>query len=149
MNGLELIKHFEGLRLESYLCPAGKLTIGYGHTGNDVKPNMKITEIQADKLLADDFLEAESDVAKLVKVPLNENQLDALASFVFNLGSSNLWASTLLKKLNAGDYEGAAREFDRWVYTKNPKTGKPEVLNGLVKRRAAERQLFERKPNAS
>ena len=145
MTGLDLIKHFEGLRLESYLCPAGKLTIGYGHTGSDVRPNMKITEMQADKLLADDFLQAEADVAKLVKVPLTENQLDALASFVFNLGVGNFYQSTLLKKLNAKDYEGAAKEFDRWIYTKNPKTGKNEVLPGLVKRRAAERSLFEGK----
>lgn len=138
MTGIDLIKQFEGLRLESYLCPAGVPTVGWGHTKN-VKLGTKITREQAERYLADDYLEAESQVANCVKVPLRVNQLDALTSFVFNLGIGNLRSSTLLKKLNKGDYEGAAAEFDKWVYSDGKK------LAGLVKRRAAERKLFEGK----
>ena len=135
MTGLDLIKQYEGLRLEAYLCPAGVPTIGYGHT-KGVKIGQKITEDQADKLLADDFLEAESEAAKLITVPLTVNQLDALASFVFNLGASKLLGSTLRRKLNTGDYKGAAEEFDKWVFAGGKK------LNGLIARRAAESKLF-------
>ena len=138
MNGLELIKKFEGLRLESYRCPAGIPTIGYGHT-RGVRIGQKITKDQAERFLADDFLEAESEVARMVKVPLTWNQLDALASFVFNLGAAKLLGSTLLKKLNSGDYKGAAAEFDKWVFANGVK------LNGLIARRKAERELFEGK----
>lgn len=138
MTGLELIKKFEGLRLEAYKCPAGKNTIGYGHT-RGVRIGQKITKDQAERFLADDFLEAESEVARMVKVPLTWNQLDALASFVFNLGAAKLLGSTLLKKLNSGDYKGAAAEFDKWVFANGVK------LNGLIARRKAERELFEGK----
>lgn len=138
MTGIDLIKQFEGLRLESYLCPAGIPTVGWGHTKN-VKLGQKITREQAERYLADDYLEAESQVANCVKVPLKVNQLDALTSFVFNLGIGNLRSSTLLKKLNKADYDGAAQEFDKWVFSGGKK------LAGLVKRRAAERKLFEGK----
>lgn len=138
MTGIDLIKQFEGLRLESYLCPAGIPTVGWGHTKN-VKLGQKITREQAERYLADDYLEAESQVANYVKVPLKVNQLDALTSFVFNLGIGNLRSSTLLKKLNKADYDGAAQEFDKWVFSGGKK------LAGLVKRRAAERKLFEGK----
>ena len=136
MTGLDLIKQYEGLRLEAYLCPAGIPTIGYGHT-KGVRIGQKITKDQAENFLADDFLEAESAVAKQITVPLKWNQLDALASFVFNLGAGKLLGSTLRKKLNAGDYKGAAEEFDKWVFAGGKK------LNGLIARRAAERKLFE------
>ena len=139
MTGIELIKKFEGLRLESYLCPAGVPTIGYGHT-EGVKLGQKITEDKANQLLADDFLKFETDVASFVKVPIKENQLDALVSFAFNLGINNLRNSTLLKKLNRWDYAGAATEFDKWVFAKV--NGVSTKLNGLVKRRAAEKELF-------
>ena len=142
MTGIELIKKFEGLRLESYLCPAGIPTIGYGHT-EGVKLGQKITEEQANKLLADDYLEFESNVSQMVKVPLKEHQLDALVSFVFNLGINALRNSTLLKKLNKWDYVGAAPEFDKWVFAKVK--GVSTKMSGLVKRRAAERQVFEGK----
>lgn len=143
MTGIDLIKRFEGLKLESYLCPAGVPTIGYGHTGGNIKLGQKITEEQAEKLLAEEYTKLESKVANLVKVPLRQNQLDALVSFAYNLGLGALQGSTLLRKLNTGDYRGAAMEFEKWVYSKDPKTGVRIVLSGLERRRKAEKQLFE------
>lgn len=136
MTGLDIVKEAEGLRLSAYLCPAGIPTIGYGHT-KGVKLGDTCTKEQAEEWLENDFFMAKNDVRAVVKVPLRENQLDALASFVFNLGVRKLIQSTLLKKLNAGDYSGAAAEFDKWVFAGKVK------LNGLVKRRAKERKLFE------
>ena len=136
MTGLDIVKEAEGLRLSAYLCPAGIPTIGYGHT-KGVKLGDTCTREQAEEWLENDFFMAKQDVKAVVRVPLRENQLDALASFVFNLGVRKLIQSTLLKKLNAGDYSGAAAEFDKWVFAGKVK------LNGLIKRRAKERQLFE------
>ena len=138
MTGLDIVKEAEGLRLSAYLCPAGIPTIGYGHT-KGVKLGDTCTREQAEEWLENDFFMAKQDVKAVVRVPLRENQLDALASFVFNLGVHKLIQSTLLKKLNAGDYSGAAAEFDKWVFAGKVK------LNGLIKRRAKERQLFEEK----
>ena len=136
MTGLDIVKEAEGLRLSAYLCPAGIPTIGYGHT-KGVKLGDTCTKEQAEKWLENDFFMAKKDVKAVVRVPLSENQLDALASFVFNLGVRKLIQSTLLKKLNAGDYSGASAEFDKWVFAGKVK------LNGLIKRRAKERKLFE------
>ena len=136
MTGIDIVKEAEGLRLSAYLCPAGIPTIGYGHT-KGVKLGDTCTKEQAEKWLENDFFTAKQEVKAVVKVPLRENQLDALASFVFNLGVRKLTQSTLLKKLNAGDYSGAAAEFDKWVFAGKVK------LNGLIKRRAKERKLFE------
>ena len=144
MTGLDLIKQFEGLKLESYVCPAGKLTIGYGHTIG-VKLGQKITKEQAEELVKQDYDSACRDVRNLVKVPINENQLGALASFVFNLGKNALMGSTLLRMLNTGNYRDAAMEFEKWVFAKDPKTGVRSVLSGLERRRKAERNLFESK----
>ncbi len=135
VTGLDIVKLYEGLRLDAYLCPAGVPTIGYGHT-KDVKLGDRCTQQQAEEWLEDDFFMAKTDVRAVVKVPITQNQLDALGSFVFNLGVRRLIQSTLLKKLNARDYSGAAAEFDKWVFAGGKK------LNGLVKRRAAEKQLF-------
>ena len=135
MDGKSIVRKFEGCKLTAYLCPAGIPTIGYGHTHN-VKLGDTCTQQQADEWLEDDFFYATSDVKVVVKVPLTDNQLDALASFVFNLGVRKLIQSTLLKKLNAKDYTGAANEFDKWVFAAGKK------LNGLIARRAAEKQLF-------
>lgn len=133
----ELIKLFESLKLEAYVCPAGVLTIGYGHTGPDVKVDTKITEEQADKLLVMDVLnKAAYYVDTFVKVDLNQSHYDALVSLVFNIGGGNFRASTLLRKLNNWDYEGAAAEFPKW------RKGGGKVLPGLVKRRALEQALF-------
>ena len=134
-TGIELIKKFEGCVLKAYKCPAGVWTIGYGHTSG-VKEGQTITKAQAKELLIQDLRPFEIGVNNLVNVPLNQNQFDALVSFCYNLGTGNLKNSTLLKLLNKGDYNGAAEQFDHWIYAGGKK------LNGLVKRRAAEKKLF-------
>lgn len=137
--GLDLIKSFEGLSLKAY-NQGGKdvPTIGYGHT-RGVKMGDVITEHQAEEFLRQDVASAEHDVNRLVKVPLTQNQFDALVSFTFNLGGGNLSTSTLLKKLNVGNYEGAAEEFPRWSFSRGVH------LAGLERRRKAEQQLFLRR----
>jgi len=134
-NGLNLIKSFEGLRLRAYQCSANVWTIGYGHTA-DVRANDVITEEEALSFLRQDVAESERAVNQYVHVPLTQNQFDALVSFVFNLGVGSFRTSTLLKKLNAGDYDGVAQEFGRWIHAGGKK------LPGLVRRREAERALF-------
>ncbi|MBK4770990.1 MAG: lysozyme [Pantoea sp. Morm] len=134
-NGINLIKRFEGLRLEAYRDSVGIPTIGYGHT-HGVKMGDVITGAQADAFLREDLQVAELIINTNVKVRLTQGQFDALASFVFNLGSGNFVKSTLLKKLNTGDFSGAAGEFGKWVNAGGKK------LPGLVKRRAAEREVF-------
>lgn len=134
-RGLSLIKSFEGLRLLAYRDAVGVWTIGYGAT-RGVKPGMSITKEQAERMLFNDVQRFEPEVERLVQVPLSANQWDALVSFTYNLGAANLESSTLLRKLNAGDYAGAAEQFPRW----NKAGGK--VLPGLVRRREAERVLF-------
>lgn len=142
--GLELVKSFEGKYNKAYLCPAGKWTIGYGHTGETLgKPTpqgMTITDKQVDELLKQDMNRFEDAVIKNVKVKLLQQQFDALVSFAFNVGSGALASSTLLKKLNAGDYTGAADQF--LVWNKATVNGKKTVLAGLTRRRQAERHLF-------
>ncbi len=140
-DGYALIQAHEGRRLAAYRDPVGVWTIGYGHAG-DVQAGDVITPHQAEVLLAADVAVAEAAVRRLVRVPLTQGQFDALVSFVFNLGAGRLSGSTLLAKLNARDYAGAAREFGRWV--KGTVDGRKVNLPGLVKRRAAERALFER-----
>lgn len=139
--GVELIKHYEGLRLKPYLCPAGVPTIGYGSTqypdGRKVTlVDRPLTEDEADSLLASTLVPFERDVTRLVTVEITQGMFDALVSFVFNLGTQSLNGSTLLKRLNQGDKNGAANEFKRWVYAGG------NVLPGLVKRRESERKLF-------
>ena len=134
-GGLDLIKSHEGLRTSAYQDPVGVWTIGYGHTGT-AKPGQKITEAQAEQLLRKDVGWAEDAVRKNVKVPLTQGQFDALVSFTFNLGAGALGRSTLLKKLNAGDYAGAQAEFGKFVHAGG------RVLPGLVRRRGEEAALF-------
>lgn len=138
--GLDLIKSFEGYKLTGYLCPSGIPTIGYGHTGTtdgkSVYVGMKITQAKANKLLKDDLEKFEKTVSKYVTVPITSDMFSALVSFTYNVGAGNLQKSTLLKKLNAYDYIGAANQFDVW----NKANG--VVLAGLTKRRAAEKKLF-------
>ena len=133
--GIELIKKYEGYVLKAYKCPSGVWTIGYGHT-NGVKSGMQITKTQALDYLKQDLSTFENVVTNYVKVPLNQNQFDALVSFSFNCGTGALKTSTLLQKLNSSDYNGTANEFLKW----NKSNGK--VLNGLVKRRQEEKELF-------
>lgn len=133
---IDLIKAAEGLRLTAYRDSAGILTIGYGSTGG-IKPGQTITAEQAEAMLVDDLDEAADAVRKLVTVPLTQGQFDALCSFVFNLGAGRLRDSTLLRLLNQGKYGEAAAQFRFWVMAGG------EPLPGLVKRRAAERALFD------
>jgi len=134
-KGLELIKHFEGCELKAYKCPAGVWTIGYGHI-KGVSEGMTITEAQAEEMLQSELIEYEGYINDLVEVELNQNQFDAMVSWVYNLGGGNLRSSTLLKVLNAGDYAGVPAQMLRW----NKAGGK--VLEGLTRRRQAEADLF-------
>ena len=134
-TGVDLIKEFEGRRLVAYQDSVGVWTIGYGHT-KDVWEDRLIIKSTADRLLAEDLAEFEEYVNTLVKVPLTQNQFDALVAWTFNLGPTNLNKSTMLRKLNYGDYESVPEEMRRW----NKAGG--EVLNGLVRRRDAEAKLF-------
>jgi lysozyme len=155
--GLKLIKDFEGFVAYPYddlVVSGGKypewtggatrgtVTIGYGHTNLSnfppkIVPGMRMTEAEGSTLLRKVLAAVyEPEVKRLVKVPLTQNEYDALVSFTYNAGGGNLAKSTLLRKLNAGDYEGAAAEFDRWVSSKGQR------LNGLIRRRNAEEALF-------
>lgn len=139
---INLIKRYEGCRLSPYICPAGFPTIGWGSIfGEDGKAvtmaHPPITQETADRLLLREVDAAERQVMSVVKTPINPNQLGALVSFVYNLGIGRLKASTLLRRLNAGDYDGAAEEFSKWVFAGKRK------LDGLVKRREAEKRLWQ------
>lgn len=148
-RGLDLIKHFESSGelkpgskfLTAYRCPADVWTIGYGHTGlthkdGTVKAGRVITVQEAEDLLRHDLSVFAAGVDELAKVELNQDQFDALVSFAFNVGLGALKSSTLLRKLNAGDYDGAAGQFPQW------NKGGGKVLAGLTRRRASERNLF-------
>ncbi|HFY9976724.1 TPA: lysozyme [Serratia marcescens] len=139
-SGIELIKRFEGLRLKAYLDSAGVWTIGYGWTqpvdGKKVGPGIQIDQATADRLLKCGVVQFEQGVNQLVKVRITQGQFDALVSFAYNLGLRSLSTSTLLQKLNDGDKEGAADQFGRWVNAGG------KHLDGLVARRAAEREMF-------
>lgn len=139
-KGITLIKEFEGCNLTAYQDSVGVWTIGYGWTqpvdGKTIRAGMTIKQETAERLLKTGLVSYESDVSRLVKVGLTQGQFDALVSFTYNLGTRSLSTSTLLRKLNAGDYAGAANEFPRW----NKAGGK--VLSGLSRRREAERALF-------
>ena len=137
-EGIALIKKFEGCKLEAYKCPAGVWTIGYGHT-KDVKEGDRINKDEANYLLEEEMIEYEGYINDMVNVPLDQNQFDALTSWVYNLGSSNLMSSTMLTLLNEGKYDEVPQQIKRW----NKAGGK--VLDGLVKRREAEALLFEGK----
>ena len=133
--GIKAIEGFEGLRLNAYQDSVGVWTIGYGHTLG-VHPGDTITQDEAEAFLRADLSNAESAVNHQVTVPLTQGQFDALVSFVFNLGSGALASSTLLRLLNAGDYEGAKGQFHRW-----DRAGNVE-LPGLLARRNAEAEMF-------
>lgn len=141
--GIDLIKKHEGLRLRSYLCPAGVWTIGYGTTGPQIKQNMVITKAEAEAFLKEDLVKFTTGVlnACAPSVP-TQNQLDAFVSFAYNVGLANFATSTPLKQFKAGNLEAAANGFTLWVKAKDPATGKKVVLPGLVKRRTEEKALF-------
>ena len=138
-EGKNLIKKYEGFRSHAYVCPAGVNTIGFGTTrinGKPVPENMKITLDEANVFLDADLYDFENGISSLVKVELNQNQFDALVCFVYNIGLGAFKKSTLLRKLNSEDFDGASKEFLRW----NKAGGK--VLPGLVRRRESEMNLF-------
>jgi len=139
-DGRELTKLFEGVKHTSYKDSVGVWTIGYGHT-KGVRKGMHCDEAMAEEWLIQDVADAEKAVNLFVYQELDQEEFDALVDFVFNLGSGNFLRSTLLLKINAGDWLGAAAEFDRW----NKAGGK--VLAGLVRRRAAEEKLFRQGDN--
>lgn len=144
----DLIKQFEGFRAKAYLCPAGILTIGFGHTGTDVLPGMRITEAQADEILKRDVAKFAAMVEKALTAKVSQGQFDALVSFCFNTGPGKAGVkdglitlkngnpSSLLRKTNAGDKLGAAAEFDKWTKANG------QELRGLVARRDAEQRLY-------
>lgn len=134
-KGINLIKKWEGFRSSPYVCPGGVWTIGYGHT-REARAYKYLTEKQAEELLRKDLSIYENHVNELVKVELTQNQFDALVSFCYNLGGSQLRSSTLLKTLNNGDYKNAARWFEKYVYAAGRK------LKGLEARRKEEKMLF-------
>ena len=134
-EGTKLLKYFEGCKLTAYQDSVGVWTIGYGHT-KGVYDGMTITQEEAEQMLLTELEEYEGYVEKYVTVPLTQNQFDALVVWVYNLGPTNFRNSTLLKELNAGNYNAAGQEITRWN-----KAGE-KVLAGLVKRREAEAQLF-------
>lgn len=135
-KGLELIKEFEGLKLKAYLCPANVWTIGYGHTGKDVKPDTVWTKEDADNSLKNDVSWAEECVSDAVETELNENQFSACVSLCFNIGCHAFKKSTLVMLLNEGRIEAASQQFARW-----DKAG-GKSLPGLARRRKAEAELF-------
>ena len=138
LEGINLIKHFEGCELEAYQCSAGVWTIGYGHT-KGVAPGDSVSQEEAEQMLVDELHEYESYVNEYVTVALSQNQFDALVSWVYNLGPANLKASTMLKVLNSGEYEDVPAQMKRW----NKAGGK--VLEGLIRRREAEACLYQGK----
>jgi lysozyme len=139
-KGLALIKEFEGFRSAAYRCPAGVLTIGYGHTSAagdpQVTPNLVITKAVAEQILARDLLKYERAVESAVKVPLNQGQFDALVSLCYNIGPGAFAKSTLVRRLNAGRYQDVPAQLMRWSRANG------QEMAGLVRRRRAEAALW-------
>ena len=134
-KGIALIKEFEGLRLKAYKCPGGVWTIGYGHTAG-VRPEMVITEAQAEEFLKEDLFSCENAVNNQ-KLSINQNQFDALVSLIYNIGIGNFQKSTLLRKARVNPNDNSIMdEFLKWVYSKG------RVLPGLQRRRLAEMKLY-------
>ncbi len=135
-KGMELTKSFEGLRLEAYPDSTGILTVGYGHTGAAVVAGLRISEADAEAWLREDLAEAVACVNRAVKVWVSQNAFDAMVDFCFNAGRGSFLGSTLLRKVNEGDFAGAAGQFGFWVHAGGA------VVAGLVRRRKAEAELF-------
>jgi lysozyme len=135
-----LLKKFEGCKLKAYKCPAGIWTIGYGHTSAAGEPvvteGMTITQEEAEAILKRDLAKYEKPVVDLVKVPLTQHQFDVLVDFAYNAGVGNLKTSTLLKKVNAGDFDAVPTELMKWT------KGGGKELPGLVRRRRAESEWW-------
>lgn len=144
--GIDFIKEMEGFRGTPYQDEGGVWTIGFGHTKGVTEQSDPISGSQAETLLRQDIAEAVKTVDRLVKIALNQNQSTALVDFCFNEGSERFLNSTLLERVNAGDFRGAFKEFSRWVYYHKRSADGSEasatVSQALVKRRAAEAALF-------
>lgn len=138
--GIDLIKKFEGFSPVAYRCPAGYPTIGYGHAIGKEEKFGRITVKEAEELLMRDLSYFEGQVSRMLQVQVNPHQFSALVSFAYNLGAHRLKQSTLLRLLNAEDYAGAAKQFGRWIYARDD--GKNVRLEGLVRRRKAEMEMF-------
>lgn len=138
INGINIIKKFEGFSSKSYLCPGKIWTIGYGHTGKEVAPNMYITRDEAEGVLLNDSERFEDCITDIVSpsIQLNQNQFDALVSLAYNIGVQAIKNSTLIKELNSGDYKDAANHFSDWTLVKG------KVIAGLTQRRFIEKKLF-------
>jgi len=137
--GIALIKSFESCRLTAYPDPGtggDPWTIGWGHTGSDVRRGVTITQDRADALLAADLAKFEAAVNSMCSLPLTSNQFSALVSFAYNAGPDALRKSTLMRLVNSGDFHGAAQQFGLWTHSGSV------VMPGLVRRRAAEAALF-------
>jgi lysozyme len=135
-TGFALTRSFEGLRLEAYQDSAGVWTIGYGHTGPEVHPGQRISEVEAEALLRSDLATAVQCARRAVQVDLVQHQFDALVDFCFNVGRGNLLGSSLLRYVNQGAFDIAVVQFGLWVHAGG------KVVAGLVRRRAAEAALF-------
>ena len=135
-SGIHLTEQFEGCRLTAYADQGGVLTIGYGHTGAILR-GQTCTQEQAEEWLHQDIVFAETEVNRLVKVPLTQPEFDALVDFTFNCGVGNFLHSTLLTLLNKGDYANAALEFEKWDKCAG------QVVAGLLRRRLAEAAEFK------
>ena len=136
--GMALTRSFEGLSLAAYVDQRGVWTIGYGHTGPGIHAGLTITAEEAEAFLASDIAGAVAGVNRLVTGSITQNQFDALVDFTFNLGCAGLARSTLLRKVNAGDFAAATTEFLLWDHVHG------RVVPGLLRRRQAEMDLFER-----
>ncbi len=138
-TGLNLIKGYEGLRMSAHYAPSEQWTVGYGHT-DTARHGMSVTEGEAERLLREDVSPIENLISETVRAPLNQNEHDALTSLIFNIGEQNWRRSSVLRKLNEGDKLAAAQGFEMW--TKARVNGEIVTLDGLVRRRAAEKSLF-------
>ncbi len=137
-NGIDIIKRFEGFSSTVYFCPAGYPTIGYGHVVLDHEDfSNGVSKRQAETLLKKDAQIAERAVLRLITVPLTDGQFDALVSFTYNLGGGALQRSTLRRVINRGDHYDVPWQLMRWVWAGGKK------LNGLIRRRLAESDLYQ------
>lgn len=144
-RGIAFIKQWESCSLKAYLCSAGVWTIGWGHTGAEVTRTTTWSQAKADFTFLEDVREYENIVDKYVTVPLTQNQYDALVAFAFNVGGANFRMSTLVRKVNGRDFNGAQAQFKRWNKAFDPKRNMHVSIKGLTNRREAERQLFNEK----
>lgn len=142
-NGYAILKDFEQLRLKAYKAQEGNWAIGWGHTSPGITARTVWNQQQAEDALFNDVKDAERCINTSVRCHLNQNQFDALVVFAYNIGVGAFGNSSMRRLLNTRDYIGASQQFPRWNKVFNPNTGRHDVSNGLVTRRAAERALFD------